>query len=701
MKFYRVWIVGFFLLLVSPAFAAVVEQDLEKKLKAARPLQTEDLGEPVKSIREGMLLWAPNPDGKTWDLLQIYFPQYGGPNTIVVLDLGSGQVKKFQTDRGWNFHLCPSVLAPNGKLFISILDRRLRQKICIYDPDKNELKVDAVKMPEDLLGETHPLVLGTDGKVYAIGQHTTKAAAAAQIDPDTLAVTSYGPIGPSHAPNSCWGYSGAADDRFIYIASGKIPWYLVALDRQTKESKTLVETESVGGMVGVGQQPDGCTGFATKIVGGNGQRLDYWLHEGKAIPKKPGEKPPWPVRTPPATLPPRPEVNTGLAVPDAEGNAEIWVRTTKDRSRVPGSTSADAAPETLGWKRFRFQVPLYPHSIYRLVEMPDGRLLGTAGAYEGNFIFDPKTSEARHLGKIGLSHYATAFSQGKIYMSGYPTSPLYVFDPALPWTAGKFAKNRVMGDQDPGANPRQLLLLGKKELAGTHKMYGAATSADGTVFFGGQWVRDGACGGLAWYDPKTGKAGGMWRPFSNYQITHLAAADQGRRIVISTRRVDDFILKKPKPEQGALFFMDPDKGELSSPFEPLKGVKGTGPIVSVGGTRVLGWTEDPKNDKQSQLYLVDVRGPKLLWSRSLPVPLPVAIGSNQQEAWDFRLGPDGKVLTFMQGVLATIDPANGSVHPVGKPATPGRLAFRGGKVYLGGTTAIRRIKDVSLPGKAE
>ena len=180
--------------------STAADSELVSQIRSAPRLETEDLCEPVKSVREGMLLWAPNPDGKSWDLLQIYFPQYGGPNTIVAIDLGSGEVKPIQTERGWNFHLCPSVVAPNGKLFISILNSRLQQKICIYDPATNELKLDAVAMPEDVLGETHPLVLGTDGKLYAIGQHPSRAATAAQIDPDTLKVTGYGPIGPSHAP---------------------------------------------------------------------------------------------------------------------------------------------------------------------------------------------------------------------------------------------------------------------------------------------------------------------------------------------------------------------------------------------------------------------------------------------------------------------------------------------------------------------
>lgn len=672
---------------------AAADSDLVSRNRSAPRFQTEDLCEPVKSVREGMLLWAPNPDGKTWDLLQIYFPQYGGPNTIVVLDLGSGEVKQVQTERGWNFHLCPSVVAPNGKLFISILNSRLQQKICIYDPAANELALDAVAMPEEVLGETHPLVLGTDGKLYAIGQHPSRTATAAQIDPDTLQVANYGPIGPSHEPNSCWGYSGAADDRFVYIASGKIPWYLVAYDRQTGQSKTLVETATVAGNVSVGQRADGCVGSASGIVNTGGAKQEYWLYEGRAIQiENPRQTPPWQSRQARSEGPPRPEVNTGLAVPDLDGWAEIWVRTAEAKAAISAGTPLDAPPEQLGWRRFRFQVPLYPHSIYRLIELPDGRLFGTAGAYEGNFVYDPRTGTHQHLGKIQLSHYATALSGGKIYMSGYPSSPLYVYDPAQPWTAGTFVRGRVIQDDQPEANPRMLLRMGEKRLAGTHKMYAAATGAGGKVYFGGSWVRDGACGGVAWHDPQTGQAQGMWQPLSNYQVTHMAAADEGRIVVVSTRRVDDSVLGKPKPEQGALWLLDAQHGQLTGKFEPVPLAKGSGPIVAVGDSRVVGWTENPQDAKASILYAVDVKGPRLLYRRDLPFPLPVAIGSNQQEPWDFRLGVDGRIWTFLDGVLVRIEPADGTIEVVGRPDRPGCLAFAGDRVYLGGTTAVRRVK---------
>lgn len=684
--------------------------DLVARLRAAPRLRTKDLCEPVKSVRAGMLLRAPNPDGRTWDLLQIYFPAYGGPNTIVMIDTGSGQVTQFQTDRGWNFHLCPAVVAPNGKLFISVLDSRLRQKIVIYDPATNGLTLDAVAMPDEILGETHPLALGTDGKLYAIGQHPSRAATAVQVDPDTRQAVAYGPIGPSHEPNACWGYSGGADDRFIYIASGKIPWYLVAYDRQTGQSRTLVETETVGGAVSVGQRPGGCVGSASGIVNTDGQRVDYWLHEGRAIPiARRDESPPWappesPAGRSSAAAPPPLEVNTALAAPDVDGWAEIWTRTPEAKAAAAASATGDptaggdaaggrdSTPEQQGWRRFRFQTPLYAHSIYRLIELPDGRLFGTAGSYEGNFVYDPRTGQHRHLGKIELSHYATAISGQRLYLSGYPGSALYVYDPAQAWTTGTFVDGRAIDEQSPEANPRLLLRMGDKKLAGTHKMFAAATGADGRVYFGGAWMRDGACGGVAWYDPQTGKAAGVWQPLSNYQVTHLAAANEGRTIVLSTRRVADPVLGKPKPDQGALWFLDCAQGRLTGSFEPVPLAKGAGPIVAVGGDRIVGWTVNPQDDRASVLYAVDVRGPSLAYRRDLPFALPVAIGSNQQEPWDFRLGPDGQIWTFAENVLIRIAPDDGSVSVVGRPPSAGRLAFADGRVYLGGTTALRRIE---------
>ncbi len=61
---------------------------------------------------------------------------------------------------------------------------------------------------------------------------------------------------------------------------------------------------------------------------------------------------------------------------------------------------------------------------------------------------------------------STMLAVGKVYMSGYAGSALYVYDPLRPWTAGVFVNNRVIQDNEAAANPRQLLLLGSKAVGG-------------------------------------------------------------------------------------------------------------------------------------------------------------------------------------------------------------------------------------------
>ncbi|HUT35900.1 MAG TPA: hypothetical protein VNE39_20600 [Planctomycetota bacterium] len=663
-------------------WAARDQPDLKSLVERAKALAVEELGVPVTSVRRGELMLVPNPDGKTHDFLQWYFKGYGGPTTVFIGDLATGAVKRDGIPDRRQIHICGRVLGPDGKLYIATPDWQKGMEVYVYDPATNELSCKGVVAP-GLAGETRPMCIGTDGMIYGSGSYNQERKAGAyQIDPKTGKVTEYGPIGPSHAPNGCWGYSVAADDRYVYVASGKVPWFLVAYDRQTGKDETLVTTETVGGYVGVSQQRHGCTASASKVVGTDGKAIQYWLYQGKAIPKKaPNEKPPWP--EPPDSkpwvgLPPKPEFFTDSATPTSDGKAALWYRTPETKA------------EDREWKAIPLQVPTYPMTINRLTELPDGRVLGTADSYEGNFLFDPATGKSVHLGKNHLSHYATAILDGKVYMSGYPSSITYVLDPAKPWTIGSGDPvHKPIPETDERSNPRLLGYLNK--WAGTHKMYAAAVGADGKVYFGGRWVRNGSGGGLAWWDPQKGEGGGFWREFSNCQITHMAAAEGGGLIVISTMRVRDATLGKPEPKQGKLFVWDTAAQKLVREIEPVMEAKGTALIVSVGGSRVLGWTEDPADPKSSILYGVDASSGEVAFRKKLPFPLPVGIGSNQMEPFDFRLGPDGKVWTFLAGALIRINPADAAIEVLGK-IPGGRLAFSGGNVYLSGSAQLRRVR---------
>jgi hypothetical protein len=392
------------------------------------------------------------------------------------------------------------------------------------------------------------------------------------------------------------------------------------------------------------------------------------------------------------SFPPKPEVYTERILPQAKGvKAELWVK-----ARVPG---VKPDPKYPGWSAFQYDVPLFAMGSLRLSELPDGRIFGTAGAYTGQYLYDPATGKSEYLGAVSLSHYATVIQGNKVWMSGYPGSKLFAYDYTKPWTVGTGAGpgTQLTPVESPESNPQQVGRFGK---SGCHKMYNGTVGASGHLYFGGRWMRTGNCGGLGWWDPTTGKEDGITDPFSAQQITHVCAAGEGKYIIISTKKVVDTVLKKPTPNEGKLFIFDDSKKEIVSEITVEPGIAGPGPIVWAGGNRVIGWTQDSTDPQKSILYGVDAEKSEVVWKQPVPYGLPIEIGGNQTEEFDFRLGPDGQIWTFMGekgSVLVRIDPQTVKIEPVAEVGKGGRLAFSGGDVYLSGTTFLRRIKDVVGP----
>lgn len=701
---------------------------LTEAIAGAGPLDVELMAvTPVRSIGMGEPMWAPNPDGKSVDLVLLYYDTTLRDSWIVIIDFGDDSIRTIKHPQYINWHLVwenAAVVAPNGRLYFSVTapasengQEGYSQQLCMYDPATNQLHMRAAKIPFDLKGGVHPMTLGSDGKLCMAGFHPSLSASAAVVDPDTLEVDFFGAVGPSHAPNSAYGYFCAADERYVYVASGKIPWYLVAHNRMTGESKVLMTTDNQG-IIYISHQREKDRMLINvrghRVLGAQTDPVHGWLKDGRLLLCESEDQvvPPEAFHhNPHPQLPHTPELFLENAIPTSEGKAEIWARSIEARAAAGENPPDGATPGDLGWNRYGFEIEPHPQTIIRIRELPDGRIFGTAGDYQGNFIFDPATGKAEHLGKIHLSHYATTFADNKIYMSGYPSSPLFVYDLTNPWNAGLVGMSRPGGPKSlpkdhPDSNPRQVTLLMEK--TGAHKMYAGATGADGKVYFGGRWYRNGSGGGFGWWDTAAATSGGFWEVFSNYQITHMTSADDGRYIVISARRKQDEILKKPTPNEGALFIFETAKGLIVRQDRPVLDVIGPGPVAAVG-PRVIGWTQPMGQTQTSIIWAINAASGEVLYRRQIPFPLPLKLGSNQRENFDFRLGPEGRIWTFMafedpaslsHGHLVKIDPADGSVDVVGKLRHGGRLAFSGNDIYLSGYPQMRRIKHI-LPGKQQ
>ncbi len=656
---------------------------LAPALAAAPALQVEAVYAPYADVRGGDPQWYPKADGSGWTLMMRYYKTYNEDITFVMLDPAGGDIQTRHFPKG-NYGM--GIIAPNGQGFGHSSEGVLR-----YDPMRNAL--DILPGTPGVGGETKPMVVGPDGMIYGTGSANHRAVAY-RIDPTTGAFTDYGEIGPSHAPNPCWGYSVAADGRFVYVISGKLPWYLVAYDRETGQDSVLLTHADPSGIIMLGT---GNSGIVASIRHSTGKPEEhFWVADGKATPQAGNPAPANPVMPPEGpNAPPKSELR-GSVRPNPQGQVAFEVR------------PAGAAD----WQPVRYEIPVYSANIYQVLALSDGRVLGAGGNYLGPFVFDPATGQGERLGGMGVSVPVMVEMDGRVYMSGYPRGVTFAWDPTQPWG---------------NSNPRMLGSLGNMG-SGIHTTFAMVKAADGRIYYGGGWHRNGEGGGLGWWDPKTQSAGGTSEGLGNYRVTHMATTGNGRYVVLSTKAVFDQERQIPAPAQAKMFVYDTVQQRLARDFETLPGVAHTGAIADGGGTRVLALTlapepaEAPWHERGSVLYAADVVTGEVVWQKAIPYPIGFVVNENFDNTvpFDFARGPDGMVWTFTGGEMRSVNPEkdwglvyenaylvriapdDGAITVVGKVGPAGRLTFSGRDLYLSGGSkyhtsgadALRRIRNV-------
>jgi len=685
----------------------VAEQpELKQALEKTPVLQTESLGEPARGVNVWERWFVPNPDGKTWDLLQIYFKEYYGPTWLYAIDLGTGQVKKQRLADDHQFYLSGRALGFDGKYYIATPSRRTwSMDMFVYDPATNTLEERGEIVP-GLGGEVRPLAVGHDGRIYGTGTRGNQVGLYIYDPKLGKVVKDFGAVGPSH-PNGAWSrYVMGVDDTHAYIASGMVPaWYLVAVNLKTGEQKVLLESPTERVMDIIEQFPGA---WAIVPQGDGAPNKEYWLYHGDAIPKV-DDTPPSPKQTSPwDKAVPKPEVYFGQIDPDAQGNAVVWYRSREDAkaeaAKVSPGADTQTKPELFGWKSIRLEgVNSYPHRINPLAVLPDGRLYGTGDDYVGTFIFDPKTDQTTYCGpRTGLAPYTTIVYGDKLYSSGYPAGPLFVYDPKHPWTLGKGGPptQPAPGEGSATSNPRRIGEFGATRVA---IMHSSALGADGMIYFGGFGERNYTGGGLGWYDPKTGKLDGFWKPLSGYMVHWIAPALGGRLIIISTSTAPDEQNNSRPTDEAKLFVYDVFEQRIVRDIVPVAKARATGLITEAAPGRLLGLTVDTADLKRpgiGLLYGVDVATGEVLFHKTLPWRVSVDDYwphwvDPSYEYLSLTRGPDGFVWTYLKDVLVRIDPKDAGVHVVGRIDPPGRPTFVGRDLYLSGTEQLRRICNIA------
>jgi hypothetical protein len=230
-------------------------------------------------------------------------------------------------------------------------------------------------------------------------------------------------------------------------------------------------------------------------------------------------------------------------------------------------------------------------------------------------------------------------------------------------------------------------------------MHSSTLGADGRIYFGGFGLRHYTGGGLGWYDPKTQKMDGFWKPLSGYAVHWIVPALEGRLIVISAIRAADELNNNQAPDQAKLFVYDVGKQKITREIVPIAKARTTGLIAEVSPGRLLGLTADPEQSGGSILYGVDVTTGEKLFTK--PLPSRVSIDDHWPHWLDpsyehnaFVRGPDSFVWTYLKDVLVRIDPKDASVHVIGKIDPVGWPTFVGRDLYLAGPEQLRRIRNI-------
>ncbi len=656
-----------------PPWVVVEQADLSARLEAARDLEVENLGTAINATRRAELMWVPNADG-SHDILQWY--TQGNESSVVIADLGSGEHRRVDIPHE-RFLRSPglsaaTVVGPKGRLYIGTTSQR-GIELFVYDPSSNQLENRGAIVPDLNVGRVS-FALGTDGMIYGTG--TAKDLGKPKLfrlHPKTGAVKVLGVVGPSHLPYQGHGGSIAACGDDVYVASGRVPWFVVRWQKSTGKQTVLLKTARVGSHARVLRR--GATCFARVRPGTlSGESRAgapdevYRLEAGKPVSTE--------ASAVPAQNTTRPRVRVDRADAHSGGAAEI--------SYLPRGAKEDAP-----WSVLKFSVPTAPARILRIAALSDGRLFGTVENYQGAFLWDPRSSRVERLGTMPLSHYSTVVHGDTAYLSGYPNAAVLAFDPSQPWTVTRGAVRGGSPDL-PGANPRRLSYL--KEHTGAHKMF-CGVKLGARIYFGGMWVRHGNGGALGWWDLGQGAAGGVWKPFVNRRIEHMAALERPNLLVLSTSNTVDVTRRSKKPAEASVLFFDVEKKEIVASVTPVSGAKRTGPIVALGNEKLMGITRDPKAPRRAAvLYGIDAVVRKLAWQ----VQLPSAIRLHpRQLEFDFVVGPDGRVWTFLDNRLVAIAPDDARIEVLGVVRRPGRIAFVGEDLYIAGEADLRRVAGVA------
>jgi len=646
----------------------------------------------------------PDPDGQNWHIIKGYRRAYWWEQRIVTINSKTGNIDiQNLSTAGESWHMHDGVIA-NGKLFINVLaNPGIIQRVHTYNPATEIWSFNAITIPSHFQGLSHPMQLGTDNLIVCAGTYNngdgTSYPTCATINPQTLEFIEYGKIGAidyNQYLAVAYGYSVGADNTHIYVAAGKYQWQLIAVRKSDGQQTTLLTTPPGAGGISIYQGRHGVIAYGSGLNGGypNGYYVvqNGMLGSSASNPESivdpfgPGTTFNFDENKENESLPPLPEIDFSSSETGDADNT-IWFRRAADSSLSGGIT-----PEDDGWERFDFTVPVYEQYIHNMYMLGNGNLFVAGDNYAGYALFNPADNTGEHLGQTpNISPYdMIQHPNGKLYFTGYAGSPLYEYDPALPWTqnlgTGDDPRDLPLDYADPSHNPRFIGQLSAE--SGAKKSYAIAV-ANNKVYAGGNWIREGDRGGLAWYDPATGQADGTWEPFRTYRIRDLETI--GTKLIISTVATPDDLLQLPTPTSGKIMVWDTVSDTLLSTIDAVPESEHTGYITAVDDDHIMGITTNYPTE--TFIYKVNINTGVVVFRKRIMTTTETYKGYNLDIKIGMKKLHDGNVYVFMNSnTLCKVD-LGGNITPIGN-AYRGDIIASDTDLFIASLDSVRKIENI-------
>jgi len=215
-----------------------------------------------------------------------------------------------------------------------------------------------------------------------------------------------------------------------------------------------------------------------------------------------------------------------------------------------------------GWKNNlnrKIHIPSseYQTDIRKLFSFPgDNRYLYFVGDYYGNYYqYDIAQKRTTLLGNTGMNVYSfLAFNDSILYMGGYPSGYLMVWNRHQPWTANRFINGKFITPNEPEANPH-LLIHWKSEgtpPAGFHHTLKIVFDMKGNIVGAGNVIRIGHAASVGVYNPYNQTLYGIDYSFLNY-TTFSDMILWKNQIIFSVKSTG----------KNFLWFYDPEKNRMT------------------------------------------------------------------------------------------------------------------------------------------